>query len=109
MSHAGVAKLVDARDLSNNLSAHRETGEVELPKFGEAFTGNPEPSPFNTQKNVCNEGEGVETRRAAPKAHRRTAAREGEGIVQTPNGAKAETRRREGGESRSRYENPSGR
>jgi hypothetical protein len=35
--YAGVAKLVDARDLSK-LSALRETEGAELPKFGE--TGN---------------------------------------------------------------------
>ena len=29
----------------SGLSAPRETAGVELPKFGETFTGNPEPSP----------------------------------------------------------------
>jgi hypothetical protein len=36
--------LVDAPDLSD-LSARGEISEVELPKFGETFAGNPEPSP----------------------------------------------------------------
>jgi hypothetical protein len=31
--------------LDQNLSARWETAEVELPKFVETFTGNPEPSP----------------------------------------------------------------
>src|SRR5712691_506072 len=47
------------------------------PNSGEPVTGNPEPSPQRT--NV--QGEGVETRRAAPKAR----TRYGEGIVQTTN------------------------
>ena len=38
-----------------------ETGDAELPKFGETWNGNPEPSPEETLR------EGVETRRAAPK------------------------------------------
>lgn len=46
--------------LKPTLSALRETGDVELPKFGETFNGNPEPSLSNQ--------EGVETRRAAPNA-----------------------------------------
>lgn len=33
--HAGVAKSADASDLSENLSARRETGDAELLKFGE--------------------------------------------------------------------------
>ena len=43
------------------MSARRETGDAELLKFGETFTGNPEPSLLTE--------EGVETRRAAPKPH----------------------------------------
>lgn len=31
--------------LKRTLSARRETADVELLKFGETFTGNPEPSP----------------------------------------------------------------
>jgi hypothetical protein len=31
--------------LKENLSARRETGDVELPKFGEPCNGDPEPSP----------------------------------------------------------------
>ena len=65
--------MADAADL-NNLSAHRETGGVELLKVGETFNGNPEPSPEALR-------EGVETRRAAPKPHMGN----GEGIVQTTN------------------------
>jgi hypothetical protein len=42
------------------LSALGETQGAELLKVGETFTGNPEPSP--------RQGEGVETRRAAPTA-----------------------------------------
>jgi hypothetical protein len=63
--------MVDAADL-DFLSARREIGDVELLKFGETLTGNPEPSLRNQ--------EGVETRRAAPKAFSN-----GEGIVQTTN------------------------
>ena len=48
-----------AADLRKNLSARRETGDAELLKVGETFTGNPEPSLLTE--------EGVETRRAAPK------------------------------------------
>ncbi len=33
--HAGVAESADASDLSENLSARRETGDAELLKFGE--------------------------------------------------------------------------
>jgi hypothetical protein len=33
-----------------NLSAHLETNDVEPLKFGEAFTGNPEPSSVKTEK-----------------------------------------------------------
>ena len=48
--------------LKENLSARRETGDVELPKFGEPCNGNPEPSLTENSR-----WEGVETRRAAPK------------------------------------------
>jgi hypothetical protein len=51
--------------------------------------------------------EGVETRRAAPKANAKVRERYGEGIVQTTNEPKRERARR-GGESRSWYENPLG-
>ncbi len=62
-----MAELVDATDL-DDLSAQAETLGVELPKFGESFRpssvvdANPEPS--------RKDSEGVETRRAAPKAAR---------------------------------------
>ena len=69
----GRGEMADAADLSN-LSAHRETGGVELLKVGETCNGNPEPSPEALR-------EGVETRRAAPKPHMGN----GEGIVQTTN------------------------
>jgi hypothetical protein len=39
-----VAELADATDLNENLSGRRETGDAELPKFGETSNGNPEPS-----------------------------------------------------------------
>jgi len=42
---AGVAKLVDATDLGEFLSAREETRDAELLKVGETFNGNPEPSP----------------------------------------------------------------
>ena len=68
------------------MSALGETPGAELLKVGETFTGNPEPSP--------RQGEGVETRRAAPTADKR----QGEGIVQTTNAgwaaAKAEVVRK---------------
>ena len=79
----GRGEMADAADL-NNLSAHRETGGVELLKVGETFNGNPEPSPEALR-------EGVETRRAAPKPHMGN----GEGIVQTTNEPKARTRQGE--------------
>lgn len=69
---AGVAKSVDATDL-NQLecsSGNRRCRTAQI--RGNLLRGNPEPSPGN--------GEGVETRRAAPKA-----AGYGEGIVQTTN------------------------
>ena len=56
----------------------RETGDVELLKFGETLNGNPEPIPV-----MYSSREGVETRRAAPKL--RIFPEEGEGIVQTAN------------------------
>ena len=61
IKHAGVAKLVDARDLSR-LSALRETEGAELPKFGE--TGNRQSRAKRTNRKA--DCEGVETRRAAP-------------------------------------------
>ncbi len=62
---------IGRRNGLKQLSAQRETGGVELLKVGETLNGNPEPSPVR---------EGVETRRAAPKA-----GTHGEGIVQTTN------------------------
>ena len=59
------------------LSARGETRDVELLKVGETFAGDPEPS----QAARTRSPEGVETRRAAPKAR----TRYGEGIVQTTN------------------------
>jgi len=53
--------MVDAADL-NKLSARRETGDVELLKFGETFQMAIPSQAFWKRK------EGVETRRAAPKA-----------------------------------------
>jgi hypothetical protein len=44
------------------LSARRETGDAELLKVGETFTGDPEPS----LEPAAGFQEGVETRRAAP-------------------------------------------
>jgi len=41
---AGVAEW-QTRRTQTNLSARRETGDVELLKFGETSNGNPEPSP----------------------------------------------------------------
>ena len=49
-------------------------------------------------------GEGVETRRVAPKS--RDYAGDGEGIVQTANSALALSSAHRGGESRRGYENP---
>ena len=40
--------MADAEDLSENLSARRETVDAELLKFGETCNGNPEPSPEET-------------------------------------------------------------
>lgn len=70
--------------LENDLSARGEIRDVELPKLGEACQM-VIPSQALT-------GEGVETRRAAPK---RGTAAHGEGIVQTtnaPSGARGESR-----------------
>jgi hypothetical protein len=73
--------------LEENLSARRETGDAELPKFGEpchmAIPSQARPEPSSR--------EGVETRRAAPKPG---AAGHGEGIVQTANPASALGRRK---------------
>lgn len=52
------------------LCALGETPGAELLKVGKTFTGNPEPSP--------RQGEGIETRRAAPAADKR----QGEGIYE---------------------------
>jgi hypothetical protein len=38
-NRAGVAESADASDLSENLSARRETGDAELLKIGESLTG----------------------------------------------------------------------
>lgn len=71
-----MAEPVDATDLSHALSAPAETRDVELPKFG----GTCEMA-IPSQARTENPGrEGVETRRAAPKA-----GGQGEGIVQTTN------------------------
>ena len=56
----GRGGMADATDLRKHLSARRETGDAELPRFGEPCNGNPEPSPEPRLR------EGVETRRAAP-------------------------------------------
>ena len=40
----GRGEMAYAPDLSANLSARRETGDAELLKVGETFTGDPEPS-----------------------------------------------------------------
>ena len=69
--------MVAATDL-DNLSALLETVEVEPVKFGESCK-----MPIPSQAPLANsEGEGVETRRRAPKIERY-----GEGIVQTTNRA----------------------
>jgi hypothetical protein len=62
---AGVAKSADASDLIQNLSARRETGDAELLKFGETYK-TAIPSQARTEDMFRREG--VETRRAAPKA-----------------------------------------
>jgi hypothetical protein len=53
-----------APDLSENLSARRETGDAELLKFGEPCNM---AIPSQAQLEVISGGEGVETRRAAPE------------------------------------------
>ncbi len=54
--------MADATDLSENLSARRETGDAELPKFGEPF----EMAIPSQARPEQSDREGVETRRAAP-------------------------------------------
>src|SRR5947208_15724041 len=92
---SGVSSALDARawrngrrsGLEGNLSARRETGDAELPKFGEsshmAIPSQARPEPSSR--------EGVETRRAAPNPG---SAGHGEGIVQTANPASAPGRRK---------------
>ena len=72
--------------LEENLSARPETGDAELPKFGEP-SHMAIPSQARSQPNR----EGVETRRAAPNPG---SAGHGEGIVQTANPASAPGRRK---------------
>jgi hypothetical protein len=60
-----VAKSADASDLNENLSARRETGDVELLKVGETCEM---AIPSQARKDDGSRREGVETRRAAPKA-----------------------------------------
>jgi hypothetical protein len=60
MAQAGVAKLVDATDLSQ-LSARVETRDAELLKVGETFQ--------MAIPSQALQWEGVETRRAAPNAN----------------------------------------
>ena len=78
---APMAKLVDATDLSGDLSALQETGDAELLKVGE--TSQVAIPSQARRTNVRREG--VETRRAAPKANASPGERQGEGIVQTTN------------------------
>src|SRR5947208_4370388 len=92
---SGVSSALDAlawrngrrSGLEGNLSARRETGDAELPKFGEpchmAIPSQARPEPSSR--------EGVETRRAAPNPG---SAGHGEGIVQTANPASAPGRRK---------------
>ena len=92
---SGVSSALDARawrngrrsGLEGNLSARWETGDAELPKFGEpchmAIPSQARPEPSSR--------EGVETRRAAPNPG---SAGHGEGIVQTANPASAPGRRK---------------
>lgn len=89
-----MAKLVDATDLKQIECSRRETMGVEPLKFGETSQ-----VAIPSQARRLTRREGVETRRAAPKAETAQAVGEGEGIVQTPNLL-------QGGESRSGYENP---
>jgi hypothetical protein len=60
-----VAKSADASDLNENLSARRETGDVELLKVGETCEM---AIPSQARTDDGSRREGVETRRAAPKA-----------------------------------------
>src|SRR5207245_10977112 len=86
--------------LEENLSARPETGDAELPKFGEP-SHMAIPSQARSQPNR----EGVETRRAAPNPGFHPG--HGEGIVQTANLASLlPSAVSQGGESRSRYQNP---
>src|SRR6266550_8530906 len=92
---SGVSSALDARawrngrrsGLEGNLSARWETGDAELPKFGEpchmAIPSQARPEPSSR--------EGVETRRAAPNPG---SAGHGEGIVQTANPASEPGRRK---------------
>ncbi len=73
-----AAESADATDLSENLSARRETGGVELLKFGEPCNVAISSQAFRRLLRR----EGAETRRAAPEPEQNPA---GEGIVQTPN------------------------
>src|SRR2546422_545961 len=82
--------------LEENLSARPETGDAELPKFGEP-SHMAIPSQARSQPNR----EGVETRRAAPNP--RFHPGHGEGIVQTANLASLlPSAVSQGGESRRR-------
>jgi len=82
--------------LEENLSARPETGDAELPKFGEP-SHMAIPSQARSQPNR----EGVETRRAAPNPGFHPG--HGEGIVQTANLASLlPSAVRQGGESRRR-------
>ena len=65
--NAGVAEQADATDLGAILSARRETGDVELLKFGETFNM-AIPSQARSRDT---DREGVETRRAAPTSQTR--------------------------------------
>ncbi len=77
--HAGVAEPADATDLRKLECSPRETGDAELPKFGETcdMAIPSQARPEHSSR------EGVETRRAAPKP--RIFRGDGEGIVQTAN------------------------
>jgi len=69
LNRAGVAESADASDLSENLSARRETGGAELLKVGEpcemAIPSQAQP------EQIAFGWEGVETRRAAPENRNR--------------------------------------
>jgi len=47
--NAGVAKSVDATDLDEKLSAHRETFDAELLKFGETLQAGERPMAIPSQ------------------------------------------------------------